>query len=73
MLHGIPARPFALRYTFMQQVAMSLRKTSSFLGPWLICFAHAGEGTTALANRLKKKKTAEERAADAERRRQLQV
>ncbi len=33
----------------------------------------AGEGTTALANRLKKKKTAEERAADAERRRQLQV
>ncbi|KAK9851127.1 hypothetical protein WJX84_004948 [Apatococcus fuscideae] len=34
---------------------------------------HQGEGTTALANRLKKKKTAEERAADAERRRQLQA
>ncbi len=32
-----------------------------------------GEGATALVNRLKKKKTAEERAADAEQRRQLQV
>lgn len=38
-----------------------------------MAYACAGEGTTALANRLKKKKTAEERAADAERRRQLQV